>query len=350
MIFRMRTAAIALGLVISLACSSQAQQTPSTQGGQVPAARVGGRTITLGELDDRWKLEEPGQKAAAEQAIYDGRKAALDAIIADMVVADAAKAKNVTPEAFVKSEMDKRITPITDTDVRTFYVQNSERMQGRSFEQMAPAIQQYLQEQQQTTARQALIADLRKAGPAINVLMDAPRTAIAVAGDDPALGNANAPVTLVEYSDFQCPFCLRVVPTIKELRAKYGDKVRIVWKDFPLTQIHPQAFLAAQAGNCARDQGKFWEYHDRLFANQQALQADALKKYAADAGLDSAAFNACLDGSKFEARVEEALGAGARLGITSTPTVYVNGRLINGAQPIEVFQAVIDEELARSGK
>jgi len=350
MIFRMRTAAIALGLVISLACSSQAQQTPSTQGGQAPAARVGTRTITLGELDERWKAEEPGQKAAAEQAIYDGRKAALDAIIADIVVAAAAKAKNVTSEAFVKSEMDKRITPITDADVRTFYVQNSERMQGRSFEQMAPAIQQYLQEQQQTTARQALIADLRKAGPAINVLMDAPRTAIAVANDDPALGNANAPVTLVEYSDFQCPFCLRVMPTMKELRAKYGDKIRIVWKDFPLTQIHPQAFLAAQAGNCARDQGKFWEYHDRLFANQQALQADALKKYAADAGLDATAFNACLDGSKFEARVEEALGAGARLGITSTPTVYVNGRLVNGAQPIEVFQAVIDEELARSGK
>src|SRR5258708_8063571 len=98
------------------------------------------RTITVGELDDRWKLEEPGQKAQAEQAIYDGRKAALDAIIADMLVAQAAKAKNVTPEAFAQAEVLKRIKPVTDTDVRNFYVQHSERMQGRSFQQMRAPI------------------------------------------------------------------------------------------------------------------------------------------------------------------------------------------------------------------
>ena len=137
MISRMRTAFIAVGLVISLACSSQAQQTPAAQAGQDVAARVGDRAITLRELDDRWKLEDPGQKAQAEQALYDGRKAALDAIIADMLVAQAAKAKNVTPEAFAEAEVGKRVKPVTDADVRTFYVQNSERMQGRPFEQMS---------------------------------------------------------------------------------------------------------------------------------------------------------------------------------------------------------------------
>ena len=348
--FRMRIAFIALVLVISLACSSQAQQTAVPQAGQDAAARIGDRTVTLRELDDRWKVEDPGQKAQAEQALYDGRKAALDAIIAEMLVAEAAKATNVTPEAFVQAEVGKRVKPVTDADVRTFYVQNSERMQGRSFEQMNPAIHKYLEEQQQTTARQSLIAELRKAGPPVRVLMDAPRTSVAVTGDDPSEGSATAPVTLVEYSDFQCPFCGRVMPTLKELRTKYGDKVRIVWKDFPLTQIHPQAFVAAQAGNCAREQGKFWEYHDRLFANQQALQPEFLKKYAGEVGLDTAKFNACLDSSKYEARVQESLGAGNRLGITSTPTVYVNGRMINGAQPIDVFQNIIDDELARTAK
>jgi protein-disulfide isomerase len=140
------------------------------------------------------------------------------------------------------------------------------------------------------------------------------------------------------------------MPTLKQLRSKYGDKVRVVWKDFPLTQIHPQAFLAAQAGNCAREQGKFWEYHDKLFGNQSALQVDALKRYAADVGLDTAKFNQCLDTSKYEARVQDALGNGGRLGISSTPTVFVNGRMISGAQPIEVFQSVIDDELTRTGK
>jgi protein-disulfide isomerase len=176
--------------------------------------------------------------------------------------------------------------------------------------------------------------------------MNAPRASVTVNADDPSEGKADAPVTVVEYSDFQCPFCLRVMPTLKELRTKYGDKMRLVWKDFPLTQIHPQAFVAAQAGNCAREQGKFWELHDQMFANQSALQPDNLKKYAAAIGLDTTKFDACLDTSKYEGRVQEEIGAGMRLGINSTPTVYVNGRMVNGAQPIEVFTQIIDDELA----
>jgi protein-disulfide isomerase len=340
----MRTAFLAVLLLISLACSSQAQQSGDA------AARVGERTITVKELDDRWQKEEPAQKAQAEQAIYDGRKSALDAIIADMLVDQAAKAKGQTADAFVQAEVGKRKKPVSDTDVRNFFVQNSERMQGRTFEQMSGAIQRYLDDQAQNDAKESLIAELKKSGPAIRVAMDAPRTTVNVAPDDPSQGKADAPVTVVEFSDFQCPFCQRVMPTLKEVRGKYGDKVRLVWKDFPLTQIHPQAFVAAQAGNCAREQGKFWEYHDTLFGNQSALQPDNLKKYAADLGLDAAKFNQCLDSSKYEARVQDALAVGGRLGIGSTPMVFVNGRLINGAQPLEVFQSVIDEELARSGK
>jgi len=336
--------------VLSLACSSQAQQAAGQAGGQDVAARVGDRAITLKELDDRWSKEDPAQKAQAEQALYDGRRAALDAIVADMLVAQAAKAKNMTPEAYVQAELAKRVKPVSDTDVRDFYVQNSERMQGRTFDQMSAAIQQYLEQQQQASAKRDLIAELRKGGPAVRVTMTVPRATVTVNADDPSQGKADAPVTVVEYSDFQCPFCLRVMPTLKELRTKYGDKMRLVWKDFPLTQIHPQAFVAAQAGNCAREQGKFWEYHDQLFANQSALQPENLKKYAAAVGLDAAKFNECLDSSKYESRVQDSIGIGTRLGINSTPTVYVNGRMVNGAQPLEEFTQIIDEELARGGK
>ena len=137
----MRTALLAVLLLISLACSSQAQQPGDA------AARVGERTITVKELDDRWQKEEPAQKAQAEQAIYDGRKAALDAIIADMLVEQAAKAKGQTADAFVQAEVGKRKKPVSDTDVRNFFVQNSERMQVRTFEQMSGAIQRYLDDQ-----------------------------------------------------------------------------------------------------------------------------------------------------------------------------------------------------------
>jgi len=147
----MRTACLAAGLLISLACSSQAQQ----QGGQDAAARIGDRTVTLRELDDRWKQEDPAAKAQADQAIYDGRKAALDAIIAESLIDQAAKVKGDTKEKFVQDEVAKRLKPVADTDVRNFYVQNSERMQGRSFEQMSAAIQQYLEQQHQNEAKQA---------------------------------------------------------------------------------------------------------------------------------------------------------------------------------------------------
>src|SRR5437762_3520247 len=130
MISHMRTACIAAGLLISLACSSQAQQPADV------AARVGDRAITVKDLDDRWQKEEPSQKAQAEQAIYDGRRGALDAIVADMLVEQAAKAKNLATEAFVQAEIARRLKPVNDTDVRNFFVQNSERMQGRTFEQM----------------------------------------------------------------------------------------------------------------------------------------------------------------------------------------------------------------------
>jgi protein-disulfide isomerase len=265
-----------------------------------------------------------------------------------MLLAEEAKKKGMSPDAYVESEIAKRIKPVTDAEVVTFYQSNVSQMQGRSLEQMTPAINRYLTDQQNATARAALVAELKKAGPAIRVSLDPPRQTVNLAATDPAVGAASAPVTLVEFSDFQCPFCQRVEPTLKQLRDKYGDKLRIVWKDFPLTQIHPQAFKAGEAGHCAGEQGKFWEYHDRLFANQQALQPADLKKHAADLGLNAAAFATCLDSSKFGERVRDGVSQGTSLGVNSTPTIFINGRRLSGAQPLEVFVAAIDEELSRA--
>jgi protein-disulfide isomerase len=130
----------------------------------------------------------------------------------------------------------------------------------------------------------------------------------------------------------------------------YGNKVKMVWKDFPLTSIHPEAFKASEAAHCAGDQGKYWEYHDRLFENQRALQVDALKKHAVDLGLEAGAFGTCLDSGKYADRVRAGLQAGARLGVGSTPSIFINGRLLTGAQPFEAFQSIIDEELQRAAQ
>ena len=327
-----------------LACSSA----PAQQTGAEPAARFGDRTITVKELDDKWKAEDPAAHAEATQKLYEGRRNALEAIVADSLIAEAAKGKDLSPDAFVEAEIGRRAKPLTEAEVVTFYQQNINQMQGRSLDVMAPAISRYLEEQRRLEARQALVAELRKGAPALRVMIDAPRHEVALESSDPALGSASAPVTIVEFSDFQCPFCQRVAPTLKKVRETYGDKVRIVWKDFPLTQIHPEAFKAGEAAHCAGEQGKYWEYHDRLFSNQQALQPADLKKYAADLGLDAPKFDACVDSSKYGERVRNGVAQGTRLGVNSTPTVYVNGRLLSGAQPYETFVTVIDEELSRS--
>jgi protein-disulfide isomerase len=186
---------------------------------------------------------------------------------------------------------------------------------------------------------------LKKAGPAIRVsLMH--REDGAARPTDPALGPATAPVTLVEFSDFQCLFCQRVEPMLKGGRptaTSCGSCGRTSCRRRSPTGVH-----VGEAGHCAGDQGKYWEYHDRLFANQQALQPADLKKHAADLGLDAAAFGTCLDSSKYGERVRDGVSQGDRLGVNSTPTVFVNGRRFSGAQPYEVFVAAIDEELARA--
>ena len=340
------TRAVFLAAALSVvACTSVPAQQPASS--TEPAARVGDRVITSKEIDDRWLALDPAGHAEAAQKLYEGRRGALDAIVAEMLIANAATAKGMTPEAFEQAELKSRTKVVGEADVVTFYQANLDQMQGRPLDVMAPAIRRFLQDQETLAARNGFIADLRKAGPEVRVLFDAPRHTIEVTSEDPSIGAASAPVTLIEFSDFQCPFCQRVAPTLKQVQQAYGDKVRIVWKDFPLTQIHPQAFKAGEAAHCAGDQGKFWEYHDRLFANQQLLQPADLKKHAADLGLDGAAFGACLDTSKYGERVRDGVAEGTRLGINSTPTVYINGRVLAGAQPYETFAAIIDEELSR---
>lgn len=164
------------------------------------------------------------------------------------------------------------------------------------------------------------------------------------ADDDPQKGPANAKVTIIEFSDFQCPFCARAQPTLEQIFQTYGSKVRLVYRDFPLS-FHQNAQKAAEAAECADEQGKFWEYHDILFANQNALDTESLKKYAAELKLDSQKFNSCLDSGKYGQEVKKDFSDGQSAGVQGTPAFFINGRLVSGAQPFENFKAIIDEEL-----
>ncbi|MGC4001005.1 MAG: thioredoxin domain-containing protein [Anaeromyxobacter sp.] len=164
--------------------------------------------------------------------------------------------------------------------------------------------------------------------------------------DDPIKGNPKAPVTLVVFSDFQCPYCSRVEPTLTEVARTYGDKVRFVWKHQPLSTMHPQAVPAALAAEAARKQGKFWEMHDLLFSDQRALGADLYPQYAKQLKLDLAKFNAAVADPALRARIQEDSEQGTKLGAGGTPTVFINGEKVVGAQPFAKYQSVIDRQLA----
>ncbi len=168
-------------------------------------------------------------------------------------------------------------------------------------------------------------------------------------GNAPARGPKNAPLTVVLFSDFQCPFCGRVEPSLTELEKAYPGKVRVAWKNFPLS-FHNNAKPAAEAAMAANEQGKFWEMHDILFKNQQNLDAASLEKYAKEIGLDMTKFKAAIDSHKFAAQIEADTKQGSSLGVQGTPASFLNGHFINGAQPFDAFKKIADDELAKGGK
>ncbi len=164
---------------------------------------------------------------------------------------------------------------------------------------------------------------------------------------DPSLGPADAKVTIVEYADFECPFCQSVQETLKTLMKEYAGQVRLVFKNYPIGS-HGNAIIAAEAGECANEQGKFWEMHDKIFSSSPSLEEKDLKKYAEETGLDIAGFNACFDSGKYREEVGRDIADGGRLSVDGVPAFFINGRSLIGAQPIEGFRKIIDEELSKS--
>ena len=163
---------------------------------------------------------------------------------------------------------------------------------------------------------------------------------------DPVRGNPDAPVTIVEFSDYQCPFCQRSQPTIREVLDKYKGKVRHAYRDFPLQQIHPQAESAAEAARCAGEQGKFWEYHTLLFANRDKLTGEGLKENAKAAKLDEKNFADCVASGKYKTKIAQDQHEGEEAGVSGTPAFFINGIFLGGAYPVAAFEKIIDAELA----
>jgi len=304
-------------------------------------ATVGGRTITRAELDKavRSRLIE------LENERYEALKDGLDGMVAEEMVKLEAKARGVSMENLLKQEIVDKLKVPTDEEVKAFYDQNQEAVQGAPFDAVKSQIASYLQQQSSGQRQQDFVTELKKKYKP-TITLPAPVIDVSTAGR-PEKGPKNAPVTIIEFSDYECPFCKRAEDAVAQVMKTYGDKVRLVFRDFPLP-MHRNAQPAAEAAACANAQGKFWEYHGKLFASSE-LNAERFKAIAAEIGLDAAKFDACVAKREFKSAVEKDLADGGEAGVDGTPAFFINGRMLSGAQPFEKLKEIIDEELAKKG-
>ncbi len=314
-------------------------------------ATVDGQPITMGELLDQVGSELFKHYTDAANKEYSIKKNGLETMIEDRLLEKEAAKRGISKEELLKQEVNDKVGDPTEQDLKDFFKENRRRFPpSMTFDQVKSRLQDVWSSRQTAKTRAEFIDGLKKkANVEISLPFPDLPTIDVSADDDAVRGNKNAPVTIIEFSDYQCPYCKRNSETMKQIEEEYGDKVAIVFRDFPL-QFHKQAQKAAEAAECAGDQGKYWELHDYMFSNQDKLAVDDLKDAAKQLGLDSNAFNQCLDSGAQEAEVQADVRAGEALGIRGTPIVFVNGKMINGARPFDSFKQIIDAELAKASE
>lgn len=327
------------------ACASE-----KTAGAKLPAANpeekvaeVAGKAITRKELEDSVRPQLQQLDFQRQQLL----EQALTRLVEEKLLETEAATRGISKEDLVKAEVTDKVEPVTEGDVAKWFEENRARLGGRSLEQIGEQIKGYLEQLRSQDRRSAFLAELKTKHQA-RILLDVARVQVSE-GNSPAKGPKQAPVTIIEFSDFECPFCNRVTPTLQEVLSTYGDQVRLVFRQFPLNSIHPRAQKAAEASLCAHEQGKFWEMHDAMFLDQKKLEVADLKAKASALGLDPAKFDACLDSGKYAEQVSRDLADGMAAGVTGTPALFINGRFLNGAVPFSEFERIIDDELLRKG-
>jgi protein-disulfide isomerase len=345
MMCHLRTTAIAFCLLAALACQ-QFGQNPANGGGSggpassAAAATIDDRTVTIGELDDFIK-EQLFSDATSERnpaTLYAVRSRALKGMIDQMVVEKAASAADLSSEDYLDQQVEAG-GEVPEDEIAAFYADNIDQMGGLPLDEMRDRISAYLKEQRGAT----IVSKLRDQATT-EILLEPARVEVEAVG--PSKGPDDAVVTIVEFSDFQCPFCQRVLPTIDQIVAKYPTQVRFVFRNLPLS-MHSRAQATAEAAACADKQENFWGYHDLVFANSRALSDEDLERYASELGLEMPAFRQCVQNRETQQIVDADAAAAKNLRISGTPSFLVNGIPMHGAQSFEALSETIDAEIAR---
>jgi protein-disulfide isomerase len=330
-----------LGGLLALSAYIFAAPAPG-QKGATPAAKIGDEIITVEEVQQT--IQPELTKLDRERFRLLEQK--LNQIVGDRLLAAESKRRGITVDELLKQEVNAKTPKVTDQELDAFMAQNRARLPQGDDAELKLKVWEYLREQKTAQQKSEYIRALgQRAGVAI-YLIDP--TAVQIdARKGFVRGEKDAPVNIVEFSDFQCPFCKAATATMHQIMAQYAGKVRWVFRDFPIATLHPLAHRAHEAARCAAEQGKFWEYHDVLFQKSPQLAPADLKQYARDLKLDGDSFDRCLEAGKYGAAIAADIEEGQRLGVSGTPAFFINGRLLVGAQPATAFQQVIDSELSK---
>jgi protein-disulfide isomerase len=307
-------------------------------------AEISGTVVTRVDLDKSGGK----QLRALRQQLYQLESQKLDEHIGAMLLTLEAKKRGISVATLLEQEINGTVQPPPEEEIRSLYEKNKERIPVE-FEKVRDQMRNYLHEQKITERKIEYFKTLRINGKVTTYLKppELVRVDLSVNGA-PFKGSEKAEVTIVKFEDFQCPYCKAVQPNFEKVLKRYEGKVRLVHKDLPLDEIHPQARQAAEAARCADDEGKFWEYHDKLYASSPKAAPEDLKFYAKDLGLKQDSFDKCLSTGKYKAAIQKDMNEAASLGLTGTPTFFINGRELSGAQSIEAISQIIDEELSRA--
>jgi protein-disulfide isomerase len=305
-------------------------------------ATVANKPITRAEVEEHAKAK----LAEIDRSRYEALREAVDELVQQALFSEEAKSKNISVEQLEKKEIEDKITAPTDAEIQQLYDANKQQIGERSLDTVKDQIVEFLRDHRVEERRQAYVRELKAKYPTV-ISLRPPKVDVETAGR-PATGPASAPVTIIEFSDYECPYCKRAEGTVREVLKAYPDKVRLVYRDYPLP-FHKDARPAAVAANCANAQGKFWDLHNKLMDSKD-LGSDKIKSMANEVGLDQAKFDECLTSKAHDAAIEKDLADGAKAGVNGTPSFFINGRMLDGAQPFEKFKEIIDEEIAWAQK
>jgi protein-disulfide isomerase len=322
----------------AIAQEANASQTPQ------PLATIDGQPVT----DDQLPAADQAQLTRMMGQVYAVKLRALHTVLDQKLIAAEAKKKGVSADELFKSEILAKVPEPTEDQVKAYYASRTDPNKP-PYDDVKDKMRQNLKDLEVQKEQAAYIQGLWQQAAAdgeLVILMTPPKIEIAA---DPARlrGDPRAPVTIVEFSDFSCPFCRKAESILTEVLAKYPGQVKLGYRDFPLETLHPQAELAAEASRCAGDQGKYWEYHDLLFARPDMQKSDVLLDDARTLKLDEQKFAACLSSGSYKAKVDQDVQMGSRAGVVATPGFFINGTFVNGAQPAAVFEKIIDQQLAQ---